>query len=277
MHLSSPAIPAGLKSQRALVTGGAGFIGSRLVDLLLDAGTEVMVADNFSTGRREFLERPGTGKLEVIEADIRSAGDLHPVAEFAPDTVFHMAALAVIPYCNAHPQETLDVNVLGLDTVIRSVRGAPLNTFVFASSSAVYGLSDDLQPDGMPPSPAQIYGISKWMGEQVMACFHTDRPEVRTVIARLFSTCGSPETNPHVLPEIMKSINERRATEPGGRCPERDPIFVTAAAAGILAAAAGRPGLTILNVVTMMAESALRPGPAPGTHTDESLGPDLWY
>src|ERR1051326_5022062 len=108
---------------RVLVTGGAGFIGPHLRDSLLDSGGDGLGGGEFRVGR--------AARLTVIEGDIRSAEDLRPVADFAPDTVFHMAALHFIPYCNAHPQEALDVNVLGLDAVIRAVRSAPLKSFVF--------------------------------------------------------------------------------------------------------------------------------------------------
>jgi nucleoside-diphosphate-sugar epimerase len=83
---------------RVLVTGGAGFIGSHLVDSLLDSGADVLVVDDFRMGRREHLGSEGmAGHLTVIEGDIRSTEDLRPVADFAPDTVFHMAALHFIP------------------------------------------------------------------------------------------------------------------------------------------------------------------------------------
>jgi UDP-glucose 4-epimerase len=237
--------------ERILVTGGAGFIGSHLVDSLLDSGKDVLVFDNFSLGRREHLEPDGSpGTLTVVEGDIRSSADLRPVADFAPDTVFHMAALHFIPYCNAHPQEALDVNVLGLDTVIRAVRRSPVQTFVFPSSGAIYGFADDPWPESAPPRPDEIYGISKWIGEQVMTRFHEDRPEVRTVIARLFNTYGPRETNPHVLPDIMKRLRQAQTIELGNLWPKRDLIFVTDTAAGIAATAAGDAGLEVFNVGT---------------------------
>ena len=177
---------------RVLVTGGAGFIGSHVVESLLDSGADVLVVDDFRLGRRAHLGKGGAaGRLTVIEGDIRSAEDLRPVADFAPDTVFHMAALHFIPYCNAHPQEALDVNILGLDTVIRAVRTAPLRAFVFPSSGAIYGFGDEPWPETAPARPDEIYGISKWMGEQIMRRFHADRPGLRTVVARLFNTSGS--------------------------------------------------------------------------------------
>jgi UDP-glucose 4-epimerase len=237
--------------ERVVVTGGAGFIGSHVVDLLLDSGSDVLVIDNFSLGRREHLGHPSSaGKLTVIDGDIRSATDLRPVADFAPDTVFHMAALHFIPYCNAHPQEALDVNVLGLDTVIRAVRHAPLKTFVFPSSGAIYGFGDEPWPETAPSRPDEIYGISKWMDEQILRRFHADWPQVRTVIARLFNTYGPRETNPHVLPDIMRRLDEGKTIELGNLWPKRDLIFVTDTAAGIVATAAGPPGLEVFNVGT---------------------------
>ena len=236
---------------RVLVTGGAGFIGSHLVDSLLDSGAEVMVVDDFRLGRREHLGSEATAsRLTVIEGDIRSAGDLRPVASFAPDTVFHMAALHYIPYCNAHPQEALEVNLLGLDAVTRAVRTAPVKAFVFPSSGAIYGFRDEPWTETDPARPDEIYGISKWLGEQFMYRFHADRPEVRTVVARLFNTYGPRETNPHVLPEVVKALKAGNTIELGNLWPQRDLIFVTDTAAAVVAAAQGDPGLEIFNVGT---------------------------
>src|SRR5216684_3338019 len=235
---------------RVLVTGGAGFIGSHLVESLLDRGAHVLVVDDFRLGRREHLENRGRrGHLTVIDGDIRSAEDLRPVADFAPDTVFHMAALHFIPYCNAHPQEALEVNVLGLDAVIRAVRTAPLRAFVFPSSGAIYGFGDAGWPETAPPRPDEIYGISKWMGEQLMARFHADRPEVRTVVARLFNTYGPRETNPHVLPAIMAAMRDGQTIGLGNLWPQRDLIYVTDTAKAIAATASGH-GFDVFNVGT---------------------------
>ena len=237
--------------ERVLVTGGAGFIGSHLVESLLDTGAEVLVVDDFRLGRREHLAgSPPVSGLTVLEGDIRSSGDLRPVTDFAPDAVFHMAALHFIPYCNAHPQEALDVNVLGLDTVLRAVRNSPLRTFVFPSSGAIYGFADDPWPETAPPRPDEIYGISKWMGEQIMARFHADTPGLRTVVARLFNTYGPRETNPHVLPDVMKALRAGKSIELGNLWPRRDLIFVTDTAGALVAAAEGEPGFEVFNVGT---------------------------
>ncbi len=232
------------------MTGGAGFIGSHLVDLLLDGGARVLVVDDFSLGRPEHLEgAAATGRLTVLDADIRSEGELRPVADFAPDAVFHMAALHFIPYCNAHPQQALDINVLGLDAVIRAVRLAPLRAFVFPSSGAIYGFGDARRPETALSRPDEIYGISKWMGEHVMARFHADRPEVRTVVARLFNTYGPRETNPHVLPAVMAAMRAGQPIGLGNLWPQRDLIFVTDTARAVVATAAGS-GFDVFNIGT---------------------------
>jgi UDP-glucose 4-epimerase len=237
--------------ERVVVTGGAGFIGSHLVESVLGSGASVLVVDDFRLGKQEHLEGARqTGRLTIIDGDIRSASDLRPIADFAPDTVFHMAALHFIPYCNAHPQEALDVNVLGLDALIRALHTAPLATFVFPSSGAIYGFGTNPWPETAAARPDEIYGISKWMGEQVMARLHEDQPELRTVVARLFNTYGPRETNPHVLPEVMKALGLGKTLEVGNLWPQRDLIFVTDTAAALVAASVGEPGLEVFNVGT---------------------------
>jgi UDP-glucose 4-epimerase len=236
---------------RVLVTGGAGFIGSHLVDALLHSGADVLVIDDFRLGKREHLQEAATtGRLTVAAGDIRNPEDLRVVTDFAPDTVFHLAALHFIPYCNAHPAEAMDVNVLGLEMVVRALRQAPIKTFVFASSGAIYGFGDAPWPETAPPRPDEIYGLSKWMDERFIGLFHNERPEVRTVAARLFNTYGPRETNPHVLPDIMRILRQGKPIELGNLWPKRDLIFVTDTAAALMAAAAGDPGLEIFNVGT---------------------------
>ena len=95
-----------------------------------------------------------------------------------------------------------------------------------------------------------FYGISKWMDEQILERFHADRPNVRTVLARLFNTYGPRETNPHVLPDIMRRLDEGKPIELGNLWPRRDLIFVTDTAAGLVATTAGGPGLEVFNVGT---------------------------
>lgn len=236
---------------RAVVTGGAGFIGSHVVERLLDLGAEVLVIDDFRLGKRDHLEQvAGADGLTVVQADIRAADSIPEILDFAPDAVFHLAALHFIPYCNAHPQEALDVNVLGLEAVIRSVRGAPLRTFVFPSSGAIYGFGDEPWTETSPARPDEIYGISKWMGEQIIERFHRERPDVRTVVARLFNTYGPRETNPHVLPEVMRALKAGEPIELGNLWPKRDLVFVEDMADALVAVADGEPAFDVFNIGT---------------------------
>jgi UDP-glucose 4-epimerase len=239
--------------QRVLVTGGAGFIGSHLVERLIEVGAEVLVVDDFRLGQHSHLEvsrASANGSLRVVQGDIRSNDDLRCIEQFGPDTVFHLAALHFIPYCAAHPAEALEINVLGLQGLLRALRSAPLERLVFTSSGAVYGLGEDPWAETAPVRPDEIYGLSKWMGERILAQFHEDRPETRVVAARLFNTYGPRETNPHVVPDIVRAINEGRPIELGNLWPKRDLIFVTDTADALLAVASGTPGYEVFNVGT---------------------------
>jgi UDP-glucose 4-epimerase len=140
--------------------------------------------------------------------------------------------------------------VLGLQSVLRALRGVPVESFVFASSGAVYGLGQDPWAETAPVRPDEIYGLSKWMGERILAQFSEDRPETRVVAARLFNTYGPRETNPHVVPDIVRAMNEGRPIELGNLWPKRDLIFVTDTADALLAVAAGPPGYEVFNVGT---------------------------
>ncbi len=237
--------------ERVVVTGGAGFIGSHLVESLLDRGASVLVIDDFRLGRREHLAQAAASpRLTIAEADIRSASDLTPIVDFAPDTVFHLAAIHFIPYCIAHPQEALDVNVLGLEAVLRALRAAPLQRFVFPSSGAIYGFQDSPWPETAPARPDEVYGISKWMGERILEAFQAGHPSARVVLARLFNTYGPRETNPHVLPDVMNALRDGKPIELGNLWPKRDLIYVTDTASALVAAGAGAPGLEVFNVGT---------------------------
>ena len=134
---------APMNAARALVTGGAGFIGRRLVEDLLVRGWQVWVVDDFSAGRREDLAAIGDGTAcHVVEADVASApGVASAVAAARPSVVFHLAAVHFIPQCERDPIRTLQTNVIGTQAVLNAVQAQPGCRMVFASTGDVYAPS----------------------------------------------------------------------------------------------------------------------------------------
>ncbi|MFH2204172.1 MAG: SDR family oxidoreductase [Elusimicrobiota bacterium] len=159
----------GADGKTAVVTGGAGFIGSHLVDRLLAEGCLVRVIDNFSTGRPENLEHVrGHEGLAVHEADICDAAAIRPLFTGA-DWVFHIAALADIVPSIENPQKYFNSNVVGTQNVLEAARGAGIQRFVYAASSSCYGI-----PDAYPTRedaairPQYPYALTKYLGEELV-------------------------------------------------------------------------------------------------------------
>jgi UDP-glucose 4-epimerase len=148
---------------RALVTGGAGFIGSTLVDALLAAGHDVTVVDDLSRGRREQVN--SAAALHILDVTSSDIGPL--VADVAPDVVFHQAAQIDVRRSVAEPRFDTEVNVLGTVNVLQACVDAGVRRVVYASSGgAIYG-DTDARPtrEDHPPSPASHYGAAKLCGE----------------------------------------------------------------------------------------------------------------
>jgi UDP-glucose 4-epimerase len=148
---------------RALVTGGAGFIGSTLVDALLAAGHDVTVVDDLSRGRREQVNPAAA--LHILDVTSSDIGPL--VADVAPDVVFHQAAQIDVRRSVAEPRFDTEVNVLGTVNVLQACVDGGVRRLVYASSGgAIYG-DTDARPtrEDHPPSPASHYGAAKLCGE----------------------------------------------------------------------------------------------------------------
>ena len=212
------------------VTGGAGFVGATLVSQLLAAGRRVVVYDNFFTGAR----LSGATGLSVVEGDVRDAGRLRStLGDHAPTAIVHLAALHYIPYCDARPVDTIDVNVVGTQTLLEACRETPVARFVFASSAAVYDVSAAPHGEDGRIAPQDVYGLSKRFGEEQVAAFHrqTGTP---CVLARLFNVFGRGETNPHVIPEIIRQLRDHPdALQLGNLEARRDYVHVTDVAAAV--------------------------------------------
>src|SRR3954463_13275959 len=171
-----------------LVTGGSGFIGSNLVEELLERGREVKVLDNFSTGRRENLAHL-TGPIELIEGDLRSYERVHNAVRGC-EVVFHQGALPSVPRSVQDPISTNDVNVIGTLNVLLAARDAGVRRVVFASSSSIYGDLPGLpRVETLPVGPAAPYAVSKLAAEQYCAVA-TNVYGLETVALRYFNVFG---------------------------------------------------------------------------------------
>jgi UDP-N-acetylglucosamine/UDP-N-acetylgalactosamine 4-epimerase len=155
-----------LRDRRVLVTGGAGFIGSNLVESLLISGNYVVCLDNFSTGKREnlnpFSENP---RFKLIEGDIRNYSDCTKAVENI-EIVFHEAALGSVPRSIKDPVSSTDVNIGGFVKMLFAAKEAGVRRFIYAASSSTYGDHPDLpkveEKIGSPLSP---YAITKYVDE----------------------------------------------------------------------------------------------------------------
>ena len=151
------------------VTGGAGFIGSHLVDRLIELGHDVLVIDNLSTGMRSFVHEDA----RFIEMDVRDPKLLSVFEEFKPSIVFHEAAQTMVQSSMENPSYDCDVNLIGLINVLDACRKVKVEQFLMPSSAAVYGdlavlpLTEDLS--GMPSS---FYGLTKLTAEGYLRIYH---------------------------------------------------------------------------------------------------------
>jgi UDP-glucose 4-epimerase len=149
---------------RVLVTGGAGFIGSHLVRACLEAGEDVRVFDDFSTGTRDNLRELGR-EIEIVEGSVVDAPALERAARGC-EVLYHHAAIASVPRSVEDPLGSHAVNATGTLHVLEAARRAGARRVVYASSSAVYGDDPELpKREDMPPRPRSPYAVQKWLGE----------------------------------------------------------------------------------------------------------------
>lgn len=192
-----------------LVTGGAGFIGSHIVEALLERKDRVRVLDNFSTGKRENLV-PFLGRIELIEGDIRS---YHTVREAVDgvDYILHQAALPSVPRSVKDPITSNEVNVTGTLNMLDAARDARVQRLIYASSSSIYGDLETLpKTEDMLPKPLSPYAVAKLAGEKYCQVF-TRLYGLETVSLRYFNVFG-PRQDPHsqysaVIPKFVNMIS----------------------------------------------------------------------
>jgi len=175
---------------RCIVTGGAGFIGSHLVDRLLTDGHQVTVIDNFSTGRPQNLEHHRNEKaLQVVQADITN-GDVTKSYFDKVDWVFHLAALADIVPSIQHPRDYFQANVDGTFSVLENARAAGVKKILYTASSSCFGIPEKFPtPETAAIQPQYPYALTKYLGEQ-LAMHWAMVYKLPVVSLRLFNVYG---------------------------------------------------------------------------------------
>ena len=201
--------------RRYLVTGGAGFIGSHIVEALLRRGDAVAILDDFSTGKRSNLDaalkaRPqGAPEPQVFEGDLRDAA-LVRRAIAGVTHVLHQAALPSVPRSVAEPLQSHEVNASGTLGLLLAARDAGVRRFVYASSSSAYGDVPTLPKiESQPTAPLSPYAVSKLAGEQYCRIF-TPLYGLETVSLRYFNIFG-PRQDPQsqyaaVIPRFVTAV-----------------------------------------------------------------------
>jgi UDP-glucose 4-epimerase len=185
---------------KAFVTGGAGFIGSNLVDRLLSAGHKVTAYDNLSTGQLRFLEGArAQERFQFVEADILDAERLTS-AMADHDIVFHLSANADVRFGTQHPRKDLDQNTIGTWHVLEAMRANGIRRIAFSSTGSVYGEAVVVPTPEDAPFPVQtsLYGASKLAGEALIAAY-CEGYQMQSWIFRFVSILGERYTHGHVF------------------------------------------------------------------------------
>ena len=236
---------------RFLVTGGAGFIGSNIVEELVRQDEQVRIIDNFSTGKVGNVE-PLKDFIEVVEGDIRNY-EVVCEAVRDVDVILHQAALPSVPRSISDPITTNEVNVTGTLNVLMAAKENGVKRVVYASSSSVYGDNPRLpKEESMMPNPLSPYAVSKLAGEKYCQVF-SNVYNLETISLRYFNVFGRRQ-DPNsqysaVIPKFIKAMmNDSRPLVYGDGEQSRDFTYVkNVVSANILAARANCKAGTVMN------------------------------
>ena len=224
-------------SKKIICFGGAGFIGSHLVDRLIELGHEVLVMDNLSSGKIENINP----KAAFLEKDIKNSFTGDPDTDpLNIDYIFHLAAIPRVPYSVERPVETHDANVTGTLNVLEFARKWKVKKVIFASSSSVYGDNAPPQKEKMERRPISPYALHKSIGEQYMSLYDT-LYGVPTLSLRFFNVYGkrSDPDSPYslVIGKFLKAKKEGKPLQIYGTGEQsRDFTYITDVVDGLVKA-----------------------------------------
>ncbi|HIP37666.1 MAG TPA: NAD-dependent epimerase/dehydratase family protein [Crocinitomix sp.] len=210
-----------MSKKKLVITGGAGFIGSAFISNF-NSEYEIFVIDNLSFGNKKFISDV-IDNQHFFKEDVRNSNAIKSIFKTVkPHIVLHLAAVHFIPYCNEHPYESADINISGTINVLNACEDVGVEKIIFASTAAVYPISNVAVSENHPTGPLDIYGLSKLSGEHLCNEFYL-KTNTPTIICRFFNAFGPNETNPHLIPEIQLQINEgKRTIQLGNLEPKRD-------------------------------------------------------
>ena len=236
---------------KSIVTGGAGFIGSHLVDELLDIGHEVVVLDNFSTGRQENL-RHVSSKIKLVECDLSVKGDW--IKEFnGVDWVFHLASLADIVPSIQNPEGYFRSNVDATFYVLEAARHANIKRFIYSASSSCYGIPDEYPtPEGSDIRPQYPYALAKRMGEELVEHW-AQLYNLPAISLRFFNVYGTRSRTSGTYGAVFgvflaQKLANKPYTVVGDGNQTRDFTYVTDIVSALIAAAESEKTNKIYNV-----------------------------
>jgi len=239
---------------RAIVTGGAGFIGSHVAEALVARGDEVIVVDDLSSGKRANV--PEGARLAELDIRDGALGDLF--AEVRPEVCFHLAAQASVTVSVDRPDHDADVNVLGTIRVLEAARGSNTQLVFSSTGGAIYGDCDGPMPEDSPRRPLSPYGVSKLAGEEYLALYN--RLYGSRHVAVRYANVYGPRQDPHGEAGVVAIFFGRlRNGEPcrifGDGRQTRDYVYVGDAVRAALAAVGHAGG--VFNVGTGVETSVL--------------------
>jgi UDP-glucose 4-epimerase len=243
---------------RAIVTGGAGFIGSHVADALLARGDRVAVVDDLSAGKRERVP----AAAEFHQLDIRAAADLRAlVAEFRPEAVFHLAAQADVRVSVDDPGHDADINVRGTAEVVEAARAVGARVVFSSTGGAIYGEVDTIpSPESTPCAAMAPYGISKLCGEHYVELYNRLYGEHHVVLR--YGNVYGPRQDPHGEAGVVaiffgKLVEGATPLIFGDGSQTRDYVYVGDVVAANLAALGYSGAHTTFNVGTATETSVL--------------------
>jgi len=224
-----------LKDKKVLVTGGAGFLGSEVTKQLCKQNAAVTVLDDFSSGKREYINR--FNDLKVVDGDVCDKKIVSKALK-NQELVIHLAALPFIPDSYYYPEEFFKVNAMGSVNVMwESIQSKSVKKFIHISSSEVYGTAKYVPMDENHPTlPHSTYATSKLAADRAVFTMHKEHG-FPTVIVRPFNSFGPNITQPYIIPEIaLQLLSKNSLIILGNVESSRDFTYVEDTARGIIMA-----------------------------------------